>query len=1492
MSNNEIEHDPFMGLSPEDIPDSAETEEQKQQSALNDFVASAEGGVKIAELPEQHSEVSFENIGEIDAKGSTTHPFVGYFSQKLSELDNTKGSKDKKYNGYVNKNLKSGWFSEFNESSKDQNPTHRVFCKPDSLFFIEQDGLVDALKQSGLSSDRANALQDKFDFVFIGNTSTRTKQANGNADSKGIKTYVLGLKDPNAPDAKEVLEEFKAARDAFIRSEIDNGKTLDSAAAEVIANKDDITSSLKGKRFFGTDDHLFLNNSATRAFLDTVPDLKGQYAVYPVKHESNKVKYLGEAPKMESFFTDNIELCEVKALKDGKLSQEELEHKVKEALASHPGHIMQTPQSAFTKQTVLPEAEQKAEVGNENPKKNEVKVKSDPEEDEYKKRKAKQQEGDDKEQERKSLATSLAEAAAKLTAAALEALVAIAKLIVAMILALLQVFLKGVNMIARQFDSSIPVRQGPSLIDTLDNLKFSKRNSASKGVTYDHNPEANDDLKNSKNLDAAISEDALSLETAPESTAKNTPELKTDIDQELNNIKADFTIDKEALADKEIKSFSPDQLESLKDEANDRMANLSNEQTADLLNNIDIKAAHSISPEMEAKIAPKSIYHNDYGVLLAKNDKVLLENGIEAGVLAAFSVAGKLHYATAHEKDGQYSISYTPAEKLTLLQHNGVQFDNEANLINQTVKTLMDKHGPNGKVAQIEILDHLAPTDNALSVRELASVSPLVAMNKLGVDLSPVDVAELVNRNMEYHSELYKSIPQLHTDRSGEPGNTSAGQTHPMFGRLLDINDRVESILPNGRIKVDGAVVGSYAFNDELYYQVQAESQVYNLKAQDLTLLKYNGGDLTNEEVAQRAIDKLFVGYGKPVDANADAKSNGLVDIPLRHINGTTVNVENPLGVHQIQRDITNSKILEPGTSNIGITPLNYKDGVAEGAGKIYSMNKSHFVSIGETTDPVNGMKRAVCAEIKKVGNNFTGMPLVKSRMVQLNLDDPKVMIAKNGISGADILDSVKMLAAKAVAIYEAGGLKKQAVVMAKFGNAVKSEILANNSNIADLAKESVIQNELATKILEAKAESISFAQVNEIGLDANLANSTVDLTAVDHQIENPEAASVMEQAPLESDAGTFTPNEIIENISPATEKEDFHSLSHQLHIEEQSLFQTYQDDPYFNNDPNADAQFDQNDYASFDQPDLHENFPVADLQNTDTAIPLENPVPEQSELISQSESNLEAEQSEMISQPESNLEDSAHSQYSKTPALTLINAAKDVGDGPHATSVKFVATYITGNHLTNNEDGVFDLLSEKSELLEMRQAIFDNVSNITHAISPAFEEIKYVNGIPDFQQSSLADPVMLKNIMMEDSQLRAKIQDLSVTSSNYQEMFTEHLDRVTETVSLINEHFNPNTLEGEDLINVNTVRDAFAKDSLDKLHDLTGVNNFAHGVSEMSSANGEINYQSIVEYINENTANSNDSAADRAKAIASSFSNQPEKTADKEVSIENRVSL
>lgn len=1472
MSNNVTEHDPFLGLSPSDIPDSPETDEQKQQSALNDFVASAEGGVKISEPPPEHSEVSFENIGDIDAKGSTTHPFVGYFSQKLNEFDNSKVNKEKKYNGFINKNLKSGWFSEFNDSTKDQNPTQRVFCKPDSLFFIESDSLVDALKQSGLSSDRANALQDKFDFVFIGNTSTRTKQENEKNDSKGIKTYVLGLKDPNAPDAKDVLDEFKAARDALIRSEISNGKTLDGAAAEVLANKDEITNSLKGKRFFGTDDHLFLNNSATRAFLDTVPGLKGQYAVYPVKHESNKVKYLGEAPKMESYFTDNIELCEVKALKDGKLTQEELEHKVKEALASQPGHIMQTPQSAFTKQSVVPEAEKKAEVGNdnpENPKRNDGKGKFDSEEDEYRKRKAKQQEGDDKEQEKKSLATSLAEAAAKLTAAALEALVAIAKLIVAMVMALLQVLLKGVNMLSRKFDSSIPVREGPSLIDTLDNLKFSKRNSASKGVTYDHNPNANEDLNNAKKLDDAISKNALSLETAPVASAQNTAELKTDIDQELNNIKADFAIDKEALAGKEIKGFSPDQIESLKAEAVDRMANLSNEQTADLLNSLDIKAVHSIAPEMEAKFAPNSIYHNDYGVLLAKNDKVLLENGIPAGVLAAFSVAGKLHYATAHEKDGQYSIAYTPAEKLTLLQHNGVQFDNEANLIDQTIKTLMEKHGPNGKVAQIEILDHLAPSENALSVRELASISPLVAMNKLGVDLSPVDVADLVNRKMEYHSQLYKSIPQLHTDRAGEPDNTSAGQTHPMFGRLLDINDRVESILPNGRIKVDGAVVGSYAFNDELYYQVQAESQVYNLKAQDLTLLKYNGGELSDDEIAKRAIDKLFVGNGQPVDANADAKLAGLVDIPLRHINGSTVNVENPLGVHQIQKDITNAKIQEPGTTNIGITPLNYKDGVAEGSGKIYSMNKSHFISIGETIDPVNGMKRAVCAEIKKVGNKFTGMPLVKSRMVQLNLDDPNVIISKNGISGSDVLDSVKMLAAKAVAIYEAGGLKKQAVVMAKFGNEVKSEILANNSNITDLAKESVIQNELATKILEAKAESISFTQDNEIGLDANLANSSVDLTAVDHQIENPEAANVMEQEPLESDASTFTPNEIIENLSPAADKEDFHSLSHQLHIEEQSLLQAYQDDPYFNNDPN--------DYVDFEQPASHENLPEAELQNAGTATPLENQLPEQSEPTL-----------EVVSDPEN----SAHIQHHNTPELTLINAAKDVGDGPHSTSVKFVATYITGNHLASNEDGVFDLLSEKSELLEMRQAIFENVSKIAHAISPAFEEIKYVNGIPDFEQSSLADPVLLKNIIMEDPQLRAKIQDLSVTSANYQEMFTEHLDRVTETVSSINERFNPNTLEGNDLLNVNTVRDALANDSLNKLHDLTSVTNFAHGVSEISSVNEGINYQSIVESISENTANSHKSAANHADMIASSFSNQHEKTADKKMSNVNDVSL
>lgn len=1468
MNSNEnaaFENIPF---SDTDFPPAPNTDIDNDALAINDFLTSANGGFQIGEQPSdpvEQAPITFDNLGDIDAKGSINHPFVSFFAQKLSQLDDPKFSSEKKYNGFVNKNQKSGWFAEFNESTKDKSPETAIFCKPNSLFYVDSDSISDALTQSGLSNERALALQDKFDFVFIGNTSTRSKQANDKANSKGLKTYVLGLKDPLAPDATEIFNEFKAARDQHIKMELENSKTLDAAVAEVVNNKELITSSVKGPRFYGTEDKLFLNNSATRSFLDTIPGLKGQYAVFPIKHESNKVQYLGDAPKMDSFFSDNIELCEVKALKDGKFSQEELEKKVTEALDGHQGHVMRTPQSSFTKQNEITDAEKIAEkdnVDSTHPKTEKGKREnSESDYEDYKKRKTKNLENDDEEQ-KKSIAAVLAETAAKLTAASLEALLALAKLIVAMLLALLQLVLKGVSMAAHKINPNIPVREGPSIIKTLDGLQFSKRKGPGKGMVLEHDQNNNEQIDNAKKLELAISENAKTLDVLPEPQLDKDTALKSELTQELEKLKADFTVDKEALAEAKIESFTPENMEEFRAEADTRLDKLSAEEAAGLLNNLEFRAAHNISPELDSKVAERSLYHPDYGVLLAKNDKVLLENGVEAGVLSAFSVAGKLHYATAQEKDGQYSITYTPADKLTLVQHNGIQFDNESNLIEQTIQSIMEKHGADGKVVQVEILDHSSPSVNALSIRELATVSPFISKQKLGFDLSAIDIPELVGRDMKYHAELYKSIPQLHTDLSDDATNLRSGQTHPMFGRMLDINDQVESTLPNGKIKIEGAVVGSYAYNDDLYYQIKSDNQVYNLKAADLSLLKYDGGELSESEITQRAIDKLFIGNGKNTSDSIDPRPLGSIDIPLRHINGPSTGVENELGVYQVQRDLTNSKIIAPGTTNVGITPLNYKDGLAEGSGIIYKMDKGHFVSFGETTDPVTGMKRAVCAEIKKTGNRFSGIPLVKSRMVQLNLDDPSVTIAKNGLSGSEILASVSSLAAKALSIYESGGLKKQAVIMAKFGAKLKSELLADNTTFVDLAKESVIQNEIATKILEAKAISSNLTNSKEIGLDANLGLSAIDLSAVNQQIKTPDATLVMEESPIIAEASTLQPNEIIESTYPHHMPEDFDSLSHQLSLEEQQY------DFHLQSIQGVEPSL-----APLDIKPIHLDTgveQVATNPKNDHVVDIENLV--------QTPHTIEDRDLQSPVQMEEALIENGNPKIS---TLAIINAAEDVGEGPHSESVKFIATYLTGNQITNNEHGAWDLLSEKAELLGLRNDIFEKSSVVMHTLSPAFQEITFEQGIADFEKSLLSDPSSFQKIFADNPVLVSQIHNLAVSSSNYNELYGEHLEHVTEAISDVNSRFDIKGLDSDALDKIMLAQNALTQDSSEKLNDVTRINNFAYAVSEISSSKENVDFVSLVNTISENTEAGKEHAQSQINAIERTFSQTANKGAD-----------
>ena len=1089
---------------------------------------------------EHHTPVSkflLEQISQIDAKAKQKNP----------------NAKDVDLQTAFPKNTQSQWFVDFNQAANVSGEIgKKLLVKPNGFFFTGDEDPIKALTAFGVKEDLISDYANHFEMSYFGNTRPRTK--NNNANDNGFKSYVMHLKDPTNEESLRILEEVQAARQHVIQEKLDKSydfnkavETL-SAKAESIINED--IQNTGETPFVGSQNRLFLSPGALYGEInEKAPELKGLYSVEPLNSKGNKVTYFGYSEGLESFFKDDLAVCKIKTKDPAKLSQAELERIIGEKLelGLTNGHVAETPKDALIQQienlsnkASEPEVKKQAVVenqqldgednspllsegGSKKPKKDRKEKDQDHDNDEdeshFNRRKRKE---DAEAEEPDSLAKITLDALSKVTQTTLAAALALAKLV-------FQLLMEFIKAIGRMFGmnvgpSSLPDNPLMTFNNTLDRMRVYKGPSQDVEATKDLKPE---------DAVADLTE-ALDADIANEAKLKN--------EYELSEVKA---LDKIQLSKEALENLSIEDRARLENDADTLFNGLTDDQKQDYLKKINITTLHGFSDNLESKLSEPLVYDDRFGVLLATSDRVEFD-GQDYGVVSAVVVGGELLYSVAKENEsGNYDVQFVKASELTLKEHNAYSFDNLSNLKNHINEQLVEKfadHG--GKIEKLAIVDSDGLQGHEISISELNNRTNFIGFEQLGFDTTPISVEELIEGDMALTNELYYSLPQLHQDKTGVLDAPSKNSSHPFFGRLLDVNDQVDGVLANGNITIRGSVIGAYESEAELYYQVMHNNQFYSVKAEDVSLVEPNGGDLTSEQISLMTAKST----------QADHFRTG--SIPTQHAATATVvgllNQSDENGFNKSFQGYSHNEVIKEGGFNIGVVPLERDaEGKYLGAGQLVTIanklgEKSSFITFGQTINPKDGMVRVVAFEVNNTLTGIRAKPAAKSRMVQLNLDDPSIQVSAAGLRNEDI----KEFARQARRVYENGSMRRVANVVAHYANQAKARILGEKNEPLAMAQESYLQNKVALSLLQEKAGLSPQATSKDMGLNANLANSTFSVDQLQKIIDEPESRTHVSSQALvyanpsdlvsyslatapEPVANSLSVNDLIANYSP-----------------------------------------------------------------------------------------------------------------------------------------------------------------------------------------------------------------------------------------------------------------------------------------------------------------------------------------------------------------------
>ena len=1344
------------------------------------------------------------------------------------------------------KNIQSQWFVEYNKIKTEANEKEKMLlCKSNGHFYTDRDTVESALKDYGFDDNDTQSLAPHMAFTFIGNTEIKGDKGKGLQRGQ-FKTFILNLKDPTFTESVDALAKIVAQKTRHVQSYIDKNYNLDKAKEKILGRVESLvqaeTDKTGTKPFVGVGPALFLNNSAVYEKLSEIPEIKNKFKIEPLDVNGNKVTYTGFSEGLNSYFNADLKLHKVTTTDPNSLPQSELESIISEHLKNEKEPLLIVPEHDDNKiiekqhdkisektnaadnvniENGIPTKEKNASpddaelVTNKkkfnNSENSQTPSSEDDEEEEKKKKRTRESDG-----KRVSIGEIALKAVQKLAAKSLKALLRLVQMIVMAILALLQSLLACGNRAMTKSFGTKPYFNYPNMADT-----FKKNDFISNLFEKNNNGPANkNDIRDA--LDEAFKDKKPSSPELDDELATN------NLKQQISALGTPTELDLLKEAALKSEDLSDGIKDSLDAQAAQEVLSLSDDAKKEMLGSLSIPAMHQFGDELVSKVAPNLMYDETHGVLLAKGDEVQLEDGSKAGVVSAYDVGGTLYYAVANEsKDKNYNLNYVEASALKLLGHNSILFDNESNLVKQANNAVIEKYQKDheGKIQNIEILNYDSPQENAISVGELAAKIQLITSDT-NKDLKPINLLdEFKNSPLQKRFDEHL-IPQLHHDKTTTlASNPTHGQRHPLFGKLLDLNDAIEAKLPQSGMIIDGTVMGAYIHGDQLYYSLATDNNTYNIPAGDVTLTKVNGGQ----------IDDAYI------QANLNTQQWN-ENISREHKHGAQpLTLTHSLASEEFNRkhsiDVGAWVKTEPTAmlGDVGVRPLLTNDEKEFiGANNIYSVmqdgKKRSFVSVGQTINENTGQKHSVVLEVKKnvfALNSYTALPSSKASLKLLDMDNPSVVLEKEGA-----LDHLSSVIEKTRDRYESGSNKVKASLIN-----ILSDRISSKQNTHEHAQTFYKEKAIASALLvEGADKAFNMNNTNTLGLEANLGQTQINDQQLSKSLNQPESQKILSDNAQLSNVNykpsQLLPNQVVFNQASST----FDGLDNLMQSQPLHAQPSFKDLGQSFVSLNGAALVEQ----------IAKISPVLTDEEPTHSIPelkIEEPTHSIPEL------KIEKPGSQLVKQ------------------LSTINA-----ELPESVLMRVALTYVTGDRLCTNQEGGIDLLSVKESLIKDREKLNQDIVQLMPKIKPYLDGVSSDGRIDNISAVEVNNFDGLKKLLNEDPEVKLRLNTIINKESVHSSSVENHLDKIESRLEKIHSKLNLREFDMDNIKTLDSVSNVFLDTIKDDFEKTQSVTNLVSILKEVKSSNDGVSYSDIaIKVVHDQVKNTNN-FADHLSSMHSSF--------------------
>lgn len=1409
--------------------------------------------------------------------------FSLFLNEKYDELNAIASAKNPSappigHDSAFEKNIQSQWFVEYNKiKAENGEKQNMLLCKSNGHFYSDRDTPESALKDYGFNENEAQALAPHMAFTFIGNTEIKGNKGKGLQRGQ-FKTFVLSLKDPNSAASLDALAEIVAQKTKHVQSHIDNTYNLDTAKEKILSRVDGLIQAETAKTgvtpFVGVWPALFLNNRAVYERLSEIPEIKDQFKIEPLDVNGNKMTYTGFSEGLNSYFNAELKLHKVTTKDPDVLPQSELESIIAEHLKNEKEPLMMVPEQDNDK-IIEKQHDKNVEKGNTNdnakinegappkvPEKSknatlggdEISTKqkfnnapnpnqsSDDGEDEEGKKKRKR----DSEDKRMSVGEIALRAIQKLAEKSLKAILRLAQMIVMALLALIRSLLAFGNKKMTKAFGTKPYFEAPNLADTFKKNDFinnlfekkldgpSKKKDQELDKKNDIRDALDDVFADKKNTDPELADAALKNSLAQNLSALGTP-------TELDLLK------EAALKSEQLSDGVKD---ALKLRAQDELLALSDDDKKKIIAALAIPALHRFGEDLKSQVAPTLMYDETHGVLLAKGDEVQLEDGTKAGVLAAYDVGGALYYAVANEsEDKNYQLNYVEAAGLTLLGHNKLSFDNEENLIAQANHSVLEQHKEEheGKIQNIDILDYDSPQATAINVEQLAEKLQLIP-DSTNNALKPINYLDEYEKSTLKENYEGSSIYQLHHDKTNSlVSDPDHGQQHPVFGKLLDLNDAVQAKLPQSGMMIEGTVMGAYIHGNQLYYSIDTDKNSYNLPASDLTLTEINGGRLDTAAIEEHLNTQNWANknYNREHQYSSDTivLSHNLAPSKFNTKNG----VSKGAWVRSDPTDLL---------GDVGIKPLVTNElNEYLGANNIYSViedgKKRSFVSIGQTTDEATGQKHSIVLEIKKNGltlGGYAALSASKSALKTLDMDNPAVVFEKEGAS-----HHLSGLIEKTREMYETGSARARASLIHHLSNQISTKH-DFKQQAESFYKDKIIASNL---LVENALNAFNGVKDNTLGLDANLTQTKILDEKLTQALSQPESQVILsENGRLTSN--DYKPNTLLPNtLTFSNPNTSFDSLD--------NLMQP----PMPNTQPNFKALGESfvtlNGASLIEQaikhePVLMQEAPIHAVPNLQIDTPKHDELQPQAKALDSELPLISTTQEPPIEVPETLATQLAH----RVAALP--------SDLPESVLMRVALTYVTGDRYCSNQEGGIDLLNTKELLAKEREKINQDIIQLMPKIKSHLEGVNEYGQIESISSLKINDFDGLKKLLNEDPEISSRLNTILNKESILASSVENHLDKVESRLEKIHNKLDLKEFDMENIKTLNSVSDVFLDAVKNDCEQTKSVSDLVSILKEVKNADGDLKYSDIaIKVVNDGINYTND-LSNHLSSMHSSF--------------------